>query len=374
MQSWRLLAQDTAVSAARGLAFDEALLGAYHRDAPPAPPTLRLYTYRSHCALVGRYQDLNAEVDLAACREIGAEVGRRPTGGGAIVMGAGQLGIALATRAPAGERPREMLTRFAQGVSAGLAELGVSASLRGKNDLEVDGRKIAGLGVYVDDDGGLLFHASVLADLDVELMLTLLRVPAVKLADKAAASVHERVTTLTQQTGRPMDGAGLREVLALGFAKAFTVELEPGAPTSAELAATEDLAQRRYLDEAWLGLHGPSTDATGTAAVKTPSGLLRAYVAARGQIATSVLFSGDLMDLPASVRELESLLRWGRLQADAVDRAVRASGAAGDLGCAPEVLTQAVLSAAAGAAQPAAFPARAQGSCYYPEQVREGDH
>lgn len=372
MGPWRLLADDAAVGAAEGLAFDEAMLAVHHRDAPPTPPTLRLYTYRSDCALVGRYQDLAAEVDLVACRERDAQVSRRATGGGAIVMGAGQLGIALTTRAMPGERPRELLARFAHGVSAGLAELGVATTFRGKNDIEVDGRKIAGLGLYVDHDGGLLFHASVLADLDVPLMLTLLRVPAAKLADKAVMSVQERVTTVSRQTGQSWDGAALREVMALGFAKAFTAELEPGAATPAELAATAELAQRRYRNDEWLGLHAPTKDTTGTALFKTPSGLLRAYVAARGQIATSVLFAGDLLVLPPSVRRLESMLRWGRLEATAVDRAVRASGAADDLGCSPDLLTEAVLEAGRRTSEPASFPARSQGSCYYPES--QGEH
>jgi len=372
MDTWRLLAEDDAVGAAEGLAFDEAMLAAHHRDAPPVPPTLRLYTYRSHCALVGRYQDLAAEVDLAACHERDAQVSRRATGGGAIVMGAGQLGIALATRAPSGERPRELLARFAGGVSAGLAELGVATTLRGKNDLEVEGRKIAGLGLYVDQEGGLLFHASVLADLDVPLMLTLLRVPAAKLADKAVASVQERVTTVSRQTGQSLDGNALREVMALGFAKAFTAEFEPGAASPAELAATAELAEQRYRNDEWLGLHGPTKDTTGTALFKTPSGMLRAYVAARGQIATSVLFAGDVLVLPPSVRQLESMLRWGRLEAAAVDRAVRASGAADDLGCSPGQVTAAVLEAGRRTSEPAAFPVRSQGSCYYPEP--QGDH
>ena len=95
---WRLLNDDNA-DAAGGLALDEALMARYARGEPPAPPTLRLYTYRTHCALIGRYQNLDAEVDLEACRETGTQVSRRPTGGGAIIMGAGQLGVALTAAA-----------------------------------------------------------------------------------------------------------------------------------------------------------------------------------------------------------------------------------------------------------------------------------
>src|SRR5581483_822722 len=189
VEQWRYLTAD-GVEAAAGLAFDEAMLSGYARSADPTwPPTLRLYTCRSHCALVGRYQHLDAEVDLEACRRTGTAFSRRPTGGGAIVMGAGQLGVAVATRAPTDQNPRALLGRYAEGIVAGLAELGIEATFAGKNDLSVGGRKIAGLGLYVDPDGGLLFHSSVLADLDIPFMLEVLNIPAAKLGDKAVAAV-----------------------------------------------------------------------------------------------------------------------------------------------------------------------------------------
>ena len=72
--SWRYIADDDA-SASSGLAADEWLMTAYH--VPPGgspggpdkpPPTLRLYTYRPHCVLVGRFQNVEAEVRLEECR------------------------------------------------------------------------------------------------------------------------------------------------------------------------------------------------------------------------------------------------------------------------------------------------------------------
>jgi len=126
---WRLLADDGA-GAAGGLALDEALMAGYHRGSEERPPTLRLYTYHSHAALVGRFQHLDAEVDLAECARTGTDVNRRPTGGGAIVMGAGQLGVAVVSRAPAAERPKELLERYATGIQAGLGELGIAARFR----------------------------------------------------------------------------------------------------------------------------------------------------------------------------------------------------------------------------------------------------
>ncbi|NIJ13009.1 lipoate-protein ligase A [Saccharomonospora amisosensis] len=364
---WRLLSDDAA-GAAEGLALDEALMAGYARDEPARPPTLRLYTYRDHCALIGRYQNLAAEVDLDACRRTGTEVSRRPTGGGAIIMGAGQLGVALIDRAPVDKRPREIIEECSAAVSAGLAELGITATFRGKNDLEAGGRKIAGLGLYIDERGGMLFHASVLADLDIEFMLEVLRIPAAKLADKAVAAVGERVTTVTRETGQAHDGSTVREFAALGFAKAFGVELVPGSAEQAELDRAAELARDRYRESSWLSEQGAIPDGSGSALLKTPEGLLRIYLSTHGDLVKSAVVVGDFAILPPAVGRLESQLRWQRLDPAAVGRIVSASGADRALGVAADRLAETVLIAGRQAGKlAAAAPVRSAGSCYFPE-------
>jgi lipoate-protein ligase A len=357
MTRWRLICDDDA-GAADGLALDEALMHRYGRGEDAGEQaTLRLYTYAPHCALVGRYQDLAAEVDLDACRRLGIAVGRRPTGGGAIIMGPGQLGVALTTRAPAGFAPRELLRDCARGIVAGLARAGVDARFRGKNDLEVAGRKIAGLGLYVDERGALLFHASVLADLDVELMLAVLRIPGAKLADKGIARVQERVTTVTRETGRTWSGAELREAIRAGFAEALEVELLPGGPSVPEAENAAALAAQRYRSGEWQRGHTPTGGARGTAACRTRDGLVRVYVGVQGGALSSVLIAGDFSAMPPELLRLEAALRWCRADPARIAQVARREGA--------EPLAAAVWEAAQRAL--GAAPARIEGSCYFPE-------
>ena len=367
---WRLLTDDGA-GAAEGLALDEALMARYARGEPDSLPTLRLYTYRSHCALVGRYQNLEAEVDLAACELTGTAVSRRPTGGGAIVMGAGQLGVAVISRAPAGKRPREIIEELAGAVTAGLAELGITAVFRGKNDLEAGGRKIAGLGLYVDQAGAMLFHASVLADLDIGFMLEVLRIPAAKLADKAAAAVAQRVTTVTGETGRRWDGAMLRHLIASGFTQTFGATLEPAGPDPGERALAATLAADRYGAQAWLADRSMSADGSGSAVLKTPAGLARIYLTTHGDLVKNAIVVGDFNELPPALLEMESALRWRRLDEPSVSEAVTRSGAGQALGVPDGLIAAAVLEAGQQAAGRAtAAPVRATGSCYFPEPAR----
>lgn len=368
-EPWRLLADDGA-GAADGLALDEALLARYARGEPPRPPTLRLYTYRTHCALIGRYQNLDAEVDLAACRETGTQVSRRPTGGGAIIMGAGQLGVALASAAPPGRRPREIIEDLAGGLMAGLKDLGITAVFRGKNDLEAGGRKIAGLGLYLDPAGAMLFHASILADLDIGFMLRVLRIPAAKLAGKAAAAVADRVTTVTEQAGRPWDGAALRPVIAAGFAASFGTGLEPAAVDAAEQARAAALAAERYAAQSWLTDRSAALDGSGSAPLRTPAGLARIYLTTHGDLVKSAIVVGDFNELPAAVTAMESALRWRRLDDRTVGDAVARSGAGQALGVPDGQLAAAVLDAGRQASgRLAAAPARSAGSCYFPEMI-----
>ncbi|MFQ5826639.1 MAG: biotin/lipoate A/B protein ligase family protein, partial [Dehalococcoidia bacterium] len=191
MSRWRYIADD-GVSGSFGLAADEYLMGGYGEAAQPRPPSLRLYTYRPLCVLVGRFQNVAAEVSdslrlcfggdiqrsqmvtQAGMDSFRVELNRRPTGGGTIIMGDGQLGVAFLTSTNYPEtpqRPREVLETYAQGVLEGLRRLGIEgARLRSRNDIEVGGRKIAGLGLYSDEQGALLFHTSILVDFDVRLM------------------------------------------------------------------------------------------------------------------------------------------------------------------------------------------------------------
>lgn len=369
MTAWRLVA-DSLVDAAEGLAVDEALMSGYHRDSTASAPTLRLYTYRGPAALVGRFQDLEAEVDLAACTQHGAEIGRRLTGGGAIIMGPAQLGVALVMPAPVRLPARSMLGPFAAALAKGLGRLGVDAALGGKNDLICDGRKIAGLGLHVDDGGALLLHASVLADLDIELMLQLLRIPVAKLDGTGAAAVRRRITTVSEVSGTPCDGAGLRESVAAGFGCAFGVELEPGVLSTDEQQRSIELGPR-YRDRSWLFPPQLSRQQRGSALLRTPAGLVRCYVGAQGGVIAHLTFVADVLTMPQSLLELESVLRWSRADPDAVGRAVATSGAGADLGCPNEQITGLIL-AALEANQPpeSSFPVRLHGSCYFPEQAR----
>jgi len=208
----------------------------------------------------------------------------------------------------------------------------------------------------------------VLAGLDVRFMLDVLRIPAAKLPGRGVGAVEERVTTVTRETGRAVAGKDLRGSMARGFATALTLELEHAEPEPDELRRAERLERVKYLTKDWLDQRGPQGDATASAVVRTPGGLVRLYLAAQGRTIKSVLFAGDYNDVPEPLARLEAALRWSRLDPDEVRRvAARACDGETGLGVPPEALVDAVLRAGRRAlARAGAEPVRAAGSCYFP--------
>ncbi|MEE9201800.1 MAG: lipoate--protein ligase [Dehalococcoidia bacterium] len=364
---WRYIADDDA-SATSGLAADEWLMTAYHGSlgGPPGgpdkpPPTLRLYTYRPHCVLVGRFQNVEAEVRLEECERRGIAINRRPTGGGTIMMGTGQLGVAVVTSldypgSPTG--PREAIHTYAQGIVAGLEGLGIRAACRGKNDLEVGGRKIAGLGVYVDEERALLFHCSLLVELDLSLMLSLLNIPLEKLSDRAVATLGARLTTVSQELGHPVSTDWLRERIVEGFERAFGVSLDPRGFEPGEVEGIARLEQEKYLTPEWVYQRQPPQDTAGSARRKTGAGMLSVHLSLAGEVIKGLVISGDFFPSSASVNRLEARLRWSAAERGAVETVVKEELRDGDgiLGLGAEELSDLILEAAANA--------RTQGACF----------
>jgi len=356
---WRLITDDS-VSAPFGLAADEAL--AQRVGLNLSQPTLRLYTYQSYCALVGRFQNVENEIRVEHCLENGITINRRPTGGGAIIMGADQLGVALtipgrgddslrlAARGDAYSHARELMSDFSNGLVCGLHQLRVEARFRRKNDIEVNGKKLVGLGVYRAPSGGLLFHASMLVDLDIALMLRVLNTPFEKLSDKEIDTVAARITTVRRETESEITLDSVRRVIADGFVSAFDANLVPSGFAPDELAEIEKLEREKYLRDDWIYQTTAVPDSNGSAKVKTPAGLIDISVTTAGATIKAVFIGGDFFAAENAVADLEASLRWHTSRPEKVavtiEKIFQSRGSEFN-GIQPEVMIEAVTKAVA---------------------------
>jgi lipoate-protein ligase A len=362
VETWRYIVDD-GVTASIGLAADEFLLRAAAQGGPTA---LRLYTYKPYAALVGRFQNVEAELQLDECQLLGADINRRLTGGGAIIMGDSQLGLALAVppkETPRTHNPALLFQRYAGPIIDGLRALGVAACFRPKNDIEVGGKKIAGLGLYADEEGGLLFHTSILVDLDVPLMLRLLNLAPEKISDKHIASFEDRLTTVRRVAGDRITVEEVRQAVRSAFEQDRGVRLEPVPFTPEEIAAIRGIEERRYRNPDWIFQRTPPLDARGSSVCKTEAGLLRVYVSLAGWVLKSVLITGDFFGDRQALRDLEARLKWSSGAPDSVRRTVEEAWSEAPRGpiwgLSPAALTEVILAAIADARRSAGLPQEA---------------
>jgi len=201
---WRLF-RDTSsvVSTAEGLAVDDTLPQSVANHG--SPPILHLYNFVPS-VIVGKYQDIEASLKIDRCLARGVEFNRRSTGGGTVIMGPEIIALGLGINADwpglKGGSISGVFEAIARVFITALGQLGVTAYFRSRNDLEVSGKKIAGLSAASESGMSLLFHTSFLVDFDVDLMTDIMNTPLLKLSDKGYNCFSQRMTTVRQELGR----------------------------------------------------------------------------------------------------------------------------------------------------------------------------
>jgi lipoate-protein ligase A len=142
--------------------------------------------------VIGKNQNINCELDFDFVNKNGIKVARRITGGGAVYHDLGNLNYSFISST--GKEGIDF-AYFTRPIIDALTALGVDARLTGRNDIEVEGKKISGNAQY-SKNGRTLHHGTLLFDTDLSVLSSALRVDEEKIKSKAKKSTRSRVTNL----------------------------------------------------------------------------------------------------------------------------------------------------------------------------------
>ncbi len=142
--------------------------------------------------VIGRYQNAYAEVNIPYAEKNGISVVRRMSGGGAVFHDLGNLNFTFIVK---DEGDGIDFVRFLTPIKKALASLGIVTEISGRNDLLMNGKKISG-SAQCRKYGKVLHHGTLLVDVDVETLSSVLNVSAEKLSSKGISSVRSRVTNI----------------------------------------------------------------------------------------------------------------------------------------------------------------------------------
>jgi len=238
---FRLLDTGTK-SAAMNMAIDEVLMLS-------GKPTLRFYDWDPPAVSIGYFQGIEQEVDLCRAKAEGVDVVRRLTGGGAVFHDK-ELTYSFIVPESMGLVSRNILESYGQicgFIIDGLRSFNINAEFKPINDIIVNGKKISG-NAQTRRDGMVLQHGTILLDVDVKRMFSILKVPDEKIRDKMISAAEERVTSIKRELGTTLGADELKKTLLDHFKLGTT---KSGNLSKTEIQTAEKLSKEKYLSKEW---------------------------------------------------------------------------------------------------------------------------
>ena len=270
------------------MAFDEYCL----ESLPIDEPVFFLWQNRP-AVIVGYNQEVNTEVNLDYLKEKGIDLVRRVTGGGAVYHDLENLNYTIVGRSEDLERD---YPEYAALMMKALQALGVPATLSGRNDILVDGKKVSGFAKRVCKNR-LMVHGTLMYNVDVDVLTHVLNPSTTKLQSKGIASVRSRVTNLCNYLPELSDIQAfknrLEEILSNNYSDAEYKLSE------ADLAHIQRLTDEKFATWEWN--YGRSPKATLVHSARLACGTVEIPLTLAENRIASCRFGGDFLgNLPAS--------------------------------------------------------------------------
>jgi lipoate-protein ligase A len=259
------------------MAIDEAILTAHGEGL--VPPTVRFYGWNPPTLSIGYFQKAETEVDFAAVEHSGIGFVRRATGGRAVLHDQ-ELTYSIIVSEDYPGMPttvNEAYKVLSEGLVLGFRRLGLRAemvSLASEEEKEkystagsaacfdspswyelvVEGRKVAG-SAQTRQKGVVLQHGSILLELDIELLFSLLRFSSDKLKQRMMDSFSRKAVAINdvcREIGHELVTlADAEAAFKSGIAEGLDVTLVEGKLTPYEIELAERLARDKYGHDDW---------------------------------------------------------------------------------------------------------------------------
>jgi lipoate-protein ligase A len=248
-EQWRLLITENN-SAYTNMAMDRAEL--FSISEGKAPPTVRFFTWNPPAISIGYFQSLNEEVNLVACKNLGVDYVRRITGGGAVYHDK-ELTYSIVIPESHSQIPKNIMQSYGRicgAIIKGLNQLDIQSKYVPINDIIANGKKISG-NAQTRKLKTVLQHGTILLDVDVEEMFSLLIVPNEKIRDKMISDVKQRVTSLKHILGKDIGFKNISDAMKIGFEEEFNIELNEGTFTDEEIELTNKFEREFFSTKEW---------------------------------------------------------------------------------------------------------------------------
>ena len=241
----------------------------------------------ANTVVIGMNQNTAEEINAAFVKEHNITVVRRMTGGGAVYHDLGNLNYSFIT--DVGDGTSLSIEQFSRPVCRALESLGLEASVGGRNDILVGGKKVSGVAQRIYK-GRILHHGTLLFRSDADMIAGALNADPTKFESKSSKSVRSRVGNISEFLPEDMSfedfRAAIQRQLSLDGAVIRTLNAD-------ELSVIEKNAEEKY--RSWEWTYGRSPKYTFKNKMRFPGGSIEVRLFVERGLITEAAFAGDYM-------------------------------------------------------------------------------
>ncbi|MEY8700875.1 lipoate--protein ligase [Streptococcus ferus] len=251
--------------------------------------------------IIGKHQNAIAEINKEYTDSHGIHVVRRLSGGGAVYHDLNNLNYTIISN-KADEGAFDFKT-FSKPVIDTLATLGVKADFTGRNDLEIDGKKICG-NAQAYYKGRMMHHGCLLFDVDMSVLADALKVSKDKIESKGVKSVRARVTNINNELPQKMAVLEFKDAILNQMKKEYP-DMEEYVLSEDELKHIQDIRDSQF--GTWDWTYGETPDYTIERNVRYPAGKITSFAKVEKSVIESIKIYGDFFGI-GDVSDIETLL------------------------------------------------------------------
>lgn len=251
--------------------------------------------------IIGKHQNAIQEINKEFTDEKGIHVVRRLSGGGAVYHDLNNLNYTIISN-KADEGAFDFKT-FSKPVIDTLATLGVEANFTGRNDLEIDGKKICG-NAQAYAKGRMMHHGCLLFDVDMSVLASALKVSKDKIESKGVKSVRARVTNINNELPEKMTVLEFKDAI-LNQMKQEYPDMDEYVLSEGDLARIQEIRDTQFATWDWT--YGQTPEYTVERSVRYPAGKITTYIKAEKSVIESIKIYGDFFGI-GDVSDIEDLL------------------------------------------------------------------
>lgn len=282
----------------------------------PADDSYFLFYVNQPSIIIGKNQNTIEEINKQYIREQGIKVVRRVSGGGAVYHDEGNLNFSFITEDDGDSFHN--FKRFTQPIVDALQEMGVNAVLSGRNDIEVDGKKVSGNAMFTQR-GRMFSHGTVMLDSDIGEVQNALKVNPKKIESKGIKSVSARVGNINDFLDEKIDIEEFKRRILIKIFGSLD-EIEEYNLTDEDWKKIDKLSEEKY--QTWDWNYGRNPKYNFSVSHKFSAGLLDLrFEVKKGRIEQAKIF-GDFFGV-GEVVDIEDRLEGVEHSYEAIDNALK---------------------------------------------------